>query len=300
MEVNQRILEKDFWVSQVLRAIFAEHGGQVLLKGGTSLSKCWGIIERFSEDIDLLLVTEPGDVTGELLDALTDLAGEVCGHPAVVGQTAPGYARVVSVKYLMAPNTPRYAGLRQDIRPEPGVRGGPKPEHAVKIAPMLAAGLGEAASEFDDLQPFPVGALHPARTLVEKLFAVDEMAVRLLTDSYAEPGSTQFRHFYDIHFLLDEVRSPAVELLTEGSSYREIAEDCAEVATRFFADSDVESATRRRSAGEFHVSPTFSDEALIERLSPAFDRTVAELCFPGAPRPSLAEVCAHVRSLSWL
>lgn len=49
--------EKDFWVCWVLKQIFKESAlaSQVLFKGGTSLSKCFGLIERFSEDIDLIL-----------------------------------------------------------------------------------------------------------------------------------------------------------------------------------------------------------------------------------------------------
>ena len=47
-------VEKDWWVTQVLKAVFslpyAEH---MAFKGGTSLSKCWHLIERFSEDIDI-------------------------------------------------------------------------------------------------------------------------------------------------------------------------------------------------------------------------------------------------------
>jgi predicted nucleotidyltransferase component of viral defense system len=50
-------IEKDYWLSLVLKAIFSnEIGHQVVFKGGTSLSKCYGIIDRFSEDIDLALL----------------------------------------------------------------------------------------------------------------------------------------------------------------------------------------------------------------------------------------------------
>ena len=47
--------EKDFWLTEVLRgtaAAAAEVGIQVVFKGGTSLSKAYGLIERFSEDVD--------------------------------------------------------------------------------------------------------------------------------------------------------------------------------------------------------------------------------------------------------
>ncbi len=49
-------LEKDLWVTEILRLLFNEDllgDLSVAFKGGTALSKCWNVIERFSEDIDL-------------------------------------------------------------------------------------------------------------------------------------------------------------------------------------------------------------------------------------------------------
>jgi len=53
-------VEKDFWVCWTLRELFGLPGaGEYLtFKGGTSLSKAWGLIERFSEDIDLIVAKE--------------------------------------------------------------------------------------------------------------------------------------------------------------------------------------------------------------------------------------------------
>jgi hypothetical protein len=55
LDIRPYIVEKDFWVCWLLRLIFAdaEIGGHLVFKGGTSLSKVFGIIQRFSEDIDL-------------------------------------------------------------------------------------------------------------------------------------------------------------------------------------------------------------------------------------------------------
>lgn len=51
--------EKDFWVCWALSVLLSlEDGHHLTFKGGTSLSKCWGIIERFSEDIDLVVDRE--------------------------------------------------------------------------------------------------------------------------------------------------------------------------------------------------------------------------------------------------
>ncbi len=52
-------IEKDWWVVQTLRVIFQmDVGKHLLFKGGTSLSKAWSLINRFSEDIDLALNRE--------------------------------------------------------------------------------------------------------------------------------------------------------------------------------------------------------------------------------------------------
>lgn len=57
MKVHQAIAEKDFWVCWILDYLFQESPWKdsLAFKGGTSLSKAYGAIERFSEDIDLIL-----------------------------------------------------------------------------------------------------------------------------------------------------------------------------------------------------------------------------------------------------
>ncbi len=60
-------IEKDWWVTQVLKALhtlpYAEH---IAFKGGTSLSKCWNLIARFSEDVDIALSREFLGFSGDL------------------------------------------------------------------------------------------------------------------------------------------------------------------------------------------------------------------------------------------
>ena len=55
-KLPEQIIEKDWWVTQVLKAVFSLPYAEYLsFKGGTSLSKCWHLIERFSEDIDIAI-----------------------------------------------------------------------------------------------------------------------------------------------------------------------------------------------------------------------------------------------------
>lgn len=57
MGTNPAVVEKDFWVSWVLKKIFEDEAlaPKFIFKGGTSLSKVYKVIQRFSEDIDLIL-----------------------------------------------------------------------------------------------------------------------------------------------------------------------------------------------------------------------------------------------------
>jgi len=60
MRLQAVSVEKDFWVCWTLRELFSlpELGASLTFKGGTSLSKAWKYIQRFSEDIDLIVDKE--------------------------------------------------------------------------------------------------------------------------------------------------------------------------------------------------------------------------------------------------
>ncbi len=68
LNIRQReVIEKDWWVTAVLRAIFAlPYARHLSFKGGTSLSKCWHLIDRFSEDIDIAIDREYLGFSGAL------------------------------------------------------------------------------------------------------------------------------------------------------------------------------------------------------------------------------------------
>lgn len=57
LNLSKAIVEKDLWVCMILNYLFREfkYKDAIVFKGGTSLSKVYKLIERFSEDIDLAL-----------------------------------------------------------------------------------------------------------------------------------------------------------------------------------------------------------------------------------------------------
>ena len=64
--LDQQTTEKDWWVTQVLRALFSLSYAKYFSFKGTSLSKCWKMIERFSEDIDIAIDRKFLGFEGEL------------------------------------------------------------------------------------------------------------------------------------------------------------------------------------------------------------------------------------------
>jgi predicted nucleotidyltransferase component of viral defense system len=82
--IAARFYEKDFYITAVLRALSEQIPSQFVFKGGTSLSNAYSLIDRFSEDIDLLVLPNPDtdEQVERVLDKLTALALEALGPGA--------------------------------------------------------------------------------------------------------------------------------------------------------------------------------------------------------------------------
>lgn len=93
-DLDPSFVEKDYWVTQVLRALHAEYPGAFLFKGGTSLSKGYGIIERFSEDVDILVVPPAGASNREREAHLRAITGAIAAHLDCRGRRRVSLAEV--------------------------------------------------------------------------------------------------------------------------------------------------------------------------------------------------------------
>ena len=71
MNIPEVYVEKDYWVTFALYIIFNDKiGKETIFKGGTALSKCFNLIERFSEDIDLVLLRHNGESNNKLTNKI--------------------------------------------------------------------------------------------------------------------------------------------------------------------------------------------------------------------------------------
>jgi hypothetical protein len=194
--LDQTYVEKDFWAMEVLRACTCqvEVTGQaesgmvtVIFKGGTSLSRVYGLIERFSEDIDLLVVfPDVGAGNGakdKVLKRLRDAVTAHLGLPseAVVPKEATtGVKRNVSYLYPARATASLAAGdaIKEGVLLEMGTRGGtfPTQHHQIRslIADFAIDHFGDTADTWAEFIPFAVDVLAPERTLFEKLAALHD------------------------------------------------------------------------------------------------------------------------------
>ena len=103
-QLRPAIIEKDYYVTEALRIIAATAGDKVIFKGGTSLSKGWNLIQRFSEDIDIFLdplAFEPPLTKRGIDRELKSLCDAVAAHPALQfvpeeSQTIGGFGRAMT------------------------------------------------------------------------------------------------------------------------------------------------------------------------------------------------------------
>jgi hypothetical protein len=209
------VIEKDWWVSLTLRILFQkEIAPYLVFKGGTSLSKAWGLIERFSEDIDLALDRGYLGFKRELSKSqvaklrrvsnafvrntfVNDLreAFEVIGisnaEIDIIDTGDPDKDPLeVTVKYPFVTSQLGYIAPRVLI--ELGSRSESEPSSQRTIKSMV----GDVYSDrsFSD-QPINISCINPERTLLEKIFLLHEDFQR-----YPEIMRTErlSRHHYDI------------------------------------------------------------------------------------------------------
>lgn len=315
---SERNVEKDFWVCWTLDALFNGRPGRsprLLFKGGTSLSKAFGLIARFSEDIDVTVFRDDLGQTvsvdeleamsgkqrrarleavrdacreyinGALLRDLGDVLARTCdaaGVPRDAGSVAadrddPDHQTLV----LSYPSVTAEANgyVRPAVRIESGAKSALDPNAPAIVTPYVADDLEGA-----DLSVPNITTVDPRRTFWDKVVILHGLrrwfdARRVLR----QEGQRVSRHYYDVHRLLDSATGRAA--LTELA----LATDCARHARIFFSrpDFDLESA----APGRFALVPA---RGMMDPLRRDYER-MTEMIF--GPVPDFAAVIESVSEL---
>lgn len=289
------VVEKDYWVAQALRGLQAEHPHEFIFKGGTSLSKAYGLIERFSEDVDILVRERDGEANNaryKRINQMTAVAAAAVGDPGVrekVSAERTGLHRTERLHYSRDLGGP--ALMPPHIRLDIGLAGGVEPNETRPIGTLLGNVLADEQgidpTDFDDLAPFEVPVLHPGRTLVEKLQLVHTAVTRSEGDVGRLAGFRATRHFYDIHCLLDH--EPSCRLLTDRTQFDAMLDDAVRVSSKHFDE------VCPRPTDGFAASLAFqADAQLQDALSREYEQTMEAFYFGTEPYPTFEAVCERV------
>lgn len=228
MGLPPQAIEKDVWVTLMLRMIFTtDHADHFIFKGGTSLSKAFNLINRFSEDIDLGIDRKYLGFEGDLTPAKVRKLRRAC-HSYVSGDfknilenkliaygVDPGSYELKVENTQVSDQDPEtiqvnfkslfdeVSYLANNIKIEVSARSLIEPNQKVFIQSWIdpqypgAAFVGE---------PFEVITTDPRKTFLEKLI--------LLHEEFQKPTEKiryyrMSRHFYDLDQLLNSEFGPA-------------------------------------------------------------------------------------------
>ncbi|MFA6125351.1 MAG: nucleotidyl transferase AbiEii/AbiGii toxin family protein [Sphingomonas sp.] len=225
--------EKDFWVCWVLDALFngRAEGPRLLFKGGTSLSKGFGLISRFSEDIDVTVFRDDlgqahsieelaglsgkkrkgalaaikaaceAYITGPLLADLSAIAVQACkrnGLPATALEILrhPKDDQTLLVRYPAA--TPSDSYVDQQVKIESGAKSALDPNSLCTIRPYVdddAPGL--------DLAVPGITVVDAERTFWDKVVILHGQRQWFINRGELQGGGNRVsRHYYDVHTLM--------------------------------------------------------------------------------------------------
>jgi len=207
-------IEKDYWVTIALHAIFnSEIGKETVFKGGTALSKCNQLIDRFSEYIDLVVLRKDGETNNQLkskIKKISKCVTKVIPEIEVEGITHKmGMIRKTAHSYEKSFNGD-FGQVRDNIIVESTWLGHFEPYTTGTISSyiyemMLKANQQDIINQYE-MNPFDVLVLRTERTLCEKLMSLVRFSQ---TEQPITDLSNKIRHTYDIHMMLkdDELKS---------------------------------------------------------------------------------------------
>ncbi len=247
--LSKQVIEKDLWVTTMLQIIFSlPIADRLIFKGGTSLSKVWGLITRFSEDIDLAIDREvfgeqfKGDLTKKGLKRLRKESSVYVrdNFTTAINQAIESYGlsdylqakaqedgegdgtypepRKVFVYYKTLFDKDLAGYLNSEIVLEVSSRSLVEPFEKCNIKSIVSETLPFDTTLVDCAIPTAL----PAKTFLEKAFLLHE----LFTTGGGASAQRKSRHLYDLEKMMDKDFAKAVisndELWGTISHHREV------------------------------------------------------------------------------
>ena len=291
--IPQKFVEKDYWICQILQRLSRmPQAERTVWKGGTSLTKGYGIIQRFSSDVDLAIIGEglsnnqqkklvlhlgkdttiDLEETEEFREPIKNSRFRKTYHsyPSVIDSTDTsldflGNHVIVEINTYGNP----YPFVRQSVKPF--------------ITEMMEKRQLDGLIAQLDMAPFELNVLDKRRTMCEKV-------VSLLRFSFEEDPvaglTSKVRHFYDLHFL------------TKDNECREYLDSSFPIELRKLvvhdkAEFDRPPLWKTSDVSQSPLLTSFSE--MWKRIAPVYQSEVGALSYGELPKPE--EVAQSMDSL---
>lgn len=196
--IAQSIIEKDYYVTMILK-LLAESNPDTVFKGGTALSKCFHLIDRFSEDIDITFAEHLGEARRKKLkyNILKPISDEL-------KMPIENWLNIESDKdynYYLFSYQPvsedGIPGIRSSVKLETALVSYSFPTEEKEVSSIIYEAMESDAPDIVSgygLQKFPMKVQSVSRTFLDKIFA--------LCDYYLEGKTKRYsRHLYDLYKL---------------------------------------------------------------------------------------------------
>ncbi len=224
LNIKLEFVEKDYWITLVLFELSRSKFSDIsVFKGGTSLSKGYNLIERFSEDVDLAIIDD-GNTSGNKVKTIIRALEKEITHGLneinTKGITSKGSQFRKSVFEYPSINK---INSGNNLIVEINSFANPFPYKRLSIKSMVYDFLVQTGHEtyIDqyDLKPFQVNVLSEEQTLLEKLVSLIRFS---FNSNPIDSISQKIRHFYDLYYLMS---NPECALFVRSESFKQRFEE---------------------------------------------------------------------------
>lgn len=292
--ITPKAIEKDWWVTLALRMLFTSRFATYFaFKGGTSLSKGWGIVDRFSEDIDIALNSEafgihykekPSKTFVEQLRregclfTSVEIANELWAQFEKLQIPNEFYSlEVEAVRADMPDTDPQtiYVNYKSLFDPNPylpdrvkiefSVRSRKEPNDSRQMQTLLNLYF---PNDIYGEETFQVTTIQPSRTMIEKILLLHEEYNR--QDKGKMRTYRMSRHYYDLHRIYAEYSNTLADI--------ELIEDIIEHRKLYSRLRHFDYSTL--CIGQIKIIPS---EAILIKLKSDYEEMAKEMMYGNIP-----------------
>ncbi len=275
--IRPEFIEKDYWITLILKQLSnSKYADLTVFKGGTSLSKAYGLISRFSEDVDLALCHNKEQSGNNIKSIIRNVEKSITQdftekHKHGITSKGSRFRKsVYSYDSLLNKNKI----VQDSVIVEINSFANPYPFASLEIESFIAQFLRNSnqfeAIEQYALSPFAVNVLDKRQTLIEKIVSLIRISHLGLVGI-----SSKIRHFYDFHFLLQD---------NECREYLSSPKFKTDFEKTLSHDKEIFTEPKGWQSANIKNIPLFNDtERVLNELSSTYHKELSDLAYEEIP-----------------